>query len=119
MGSARYFSVSQVGGGPSPLPSRPGGRPLVGHPVWARQWGGPTSSHSYRLLLEAAEAAPPLVQRFLERWSQVVCASDTTIKEAFLSQGSCPPPPIKVRPDSTLGFSLALEAEKEPALCKE
>ena len=33
----------------------------------------------------------------------------------FLSQGSsCPP--IKVRPDSTLGSSLALEAEEEPAL---
>ena len=27
---------------------------------------------------------------------------------AFLSQGSCPPTPSKVRPDSTLGFSLAL-----------
>ena len=50
------------------------------------------------------------------QWSQVVCASDTTIQEAFLSQGSCPPPPIKGVSDSTLGFSLALEAEEEPAL---
>ena len=30
----------------------------------------------------------------LEQWSQVVCASGTTIKEASLSQGPCPPPPI-------------------------
>ena len=38
-------------------------------------------------------------------WSQVVCASDTTIKEASLSQGPCPRSPIKDWWDSTPGSS--------------
>ena len=57
---------------------------------------------------------------FLERWSQVVGASDTTVKEASLRQGPCPPTPIKVRPDSALGSSLALWRLRESrTLCSQ
>ena len=80
----------------------PGARATAGRAAASRLRSGPPPP---RPAPRPAAPKPFPRQGFLEQWSQVVCASDTTIKEAFLSQGSCPPTPIKVRPDSTLGFS--------------
>ena len=87
------------------------GRPASG--VWSDLW---PDLPAFARQSDSGSKSLWRKERFLERWSHAVGASDTTIKEAFLRQGSCPPTPIQVRPDSTLGSSLALEAEEEPAL---
>ena len=100
--------------GPVPRPIRPPAGPPRGDlpsPIFTR-----TSSLASLFRRPCKGQAAPHTHRFLEQWSQVVCASDTTIKEASLSQGPCPSPPINSHLHAVASADLLALASLQKAL---